>query len=98
VDHAPGDAEIEPSKPELVVEITTAKSANNGNLVRDRLVQERARLIDPLIFDKTGTFPEGRCGVVRAAVARAGPKANRNTPSRAGSARRARNETCRGPR
>ena len=48
----------------LVVAITTAMSASNGILVRDRLALEKAREIDMVIFDKTGTLTEGRFGVV----------------------------------
>jgi Cu2+-exporting ATPase len=48
----------------LVVAITTAMSASNGILVRDRLALEKARQIDTVIFDKTGTLTEGRFGVV----------------------------------
>jgi Cu2+-exporting ATPase len=48
----------------LVVAITTAMSASNGILVRDRLALEKAREIDTVIFDKTGTLTEGRFGVV----------------------------------
>jgi Cu2+-exporting ATPase len=38
----------------LVVSITTAMGASNGILVRDRLALERMRLIDTVLFDKTG--------------------------------------------
>jgi Cu2+-exporting ATPase len=48
----------------LVVAITTAMSASNGILVRDRLALEKARELDTVIFDKTGTLTEGRFGVV----------------------------------
>jgi Cu2+-exporting ATPase len=48
----------------LVVAITTAMSASNGILVRDRLALEKARQLDTVIFDKTGTLTEGRFGVV----------------------------------
>jgi Cu2+-exporting ATPase len=47
----------------LVVAITTAMSASNGILVRDRLALEQARRLDTVIFDKTGTLTEGRFGV-----------------------------------
>jgi P-type Cu2+ transporter len=53
----------------LVVAISTAKGANNGILVRDRLAFEAAREIDTIIFDKTGTLTEGRFGVVGMATA-----------------------------
>lgn len=48
----------------LVVAITTAKGANNGILVRDRLELEAAREIDVVMFDKTGTLTKGEFGVV----------------------------------
>ena len=48
----------------LVVAITTAMSANNGILVRDRLALEAARELDTIIFDKTGTLTKGEQGVV----------------------------------
>jgi Cu2+-exporting ATPase len=53
----------------LVVAITTALSASNGILVRDRLALEQAREIDTVIFDKTGTLTEGRFGVVGSVTA-----------------------------
>jgi len=48
----------------LVVAITTATSANNGILVRDRRAMESARQIDVVIFDKTGTLTKGEQGLV----------------------------------
>ncbi|HRQ38086.1 MAG TPA: heavy metal translocating P-type ATPase [Chloroflexota bacterium] len=48
----------------LVVAITTALSARNGILVRDRRALEAAREIDTIIFDKTGTLTKGEQGVV----------------------------------
>jgi Cu2+-exporting ATPase len=48
----------------LVVAITTATSANNGILVRDRRSMESARHIDLVIFDKTGTLTRGEQGLV----------------------------------
>jgi Cu2+-exporting ATPase len=48
----------------LVVAITTATSANNGILVRDRRAMESARQIDVVIFDKTGTLTKGQQGLV----------------------------------
>jgi Cu2+-exporting ATPase len=47
----------------LVVAVSTAISARNGLLVRDRAAFERARDLDTLVFDKTGTLTEGRFGV-----------------------------------
>ncbi|MGW8226218.1 MAG: copper-translocating P-type ATPase [Anaerolineales bacterium] len=48
----------------LVVAITTAKGAQNGILVRDRLALEQAREVTTVIFDKTGTLTRGEFGVV----------------------------------
>jgi P-type Cu2+ transporter len=48
----------------LVIAITTALSARNGILVRDRLALERARTLDIVIFDKTGTLTRGEQGLV----------------------------------
>jgi Cu2+-exporting ATPase len=53
----------------LVVAITTAKGAQNGILVRDRLALEQAREINVIVFDKTGTLTEGEFGVVGVATA-----------------------------
>jgi len=47
----------------LVVAVSTALSATNGLLVRDRAAFERARSLNAVIFDKTGTLTEGRFGV-----------------------------------
>jgi Cu2+-exporting ATPase len=47
----------------LVVAISTAMSARNGVLIRDRLALEEARNIDTVVFDKTGTLTEGVLGV-----------------------------------
>lgn len=47
----------------LVVAISTALSAKNGLLIRNRAAFERARKIQAMIFDKTGTLTEGRFGV-----------------------------------
>ncbi|RMF91728.1 MAG: heavy metal translocating P-type ATPase, partial [Methanobacteriota archaeon] len=47
----------------LVVAVSTAISAKNGLLIRNRGSFERARGIDAIIFDKTGTLTEGRFGV-----------------------------------
>ena len=48
----------------LVVAITTAKGAQNGILVRDRLALENSREMDLVLFDKTGTLTKGEFGVV----------------------------------
>jgi Cu2+-exporting ATPase len=47
----------------LVVAVSTALSARNGLLIRDRSAFERARALDAIVFDKTGTLSEGRFGV-----------------------------------
>ncbi len=47
----------------LVVAVSTAISARNGLLVRNRAAFEKARKIQAVIFDKTGTLTEGRFGV-----------------------------------
>jgi len=47
----------------LVVAVSTARSARNGLLVRNRQAFERARNIQVVVFDKTGTLTEGRFGV-----------------------------------
>lgn len=48
----------------LVIAITTALSARNGILVRDRFALERARTLDVIIFDKTGTLTRGEQGLI----------------------------------
>ena len=47
----------------LVVAVSTALSAKNGLLVRDRSAFERTRNVDAVIFDKTGTLTKGEFGV-----------------------------------
>jgi P-type Cu2+ transporter len=47
----------------LVVAVSTAISARNGLLIRNRTAFEEARNIQAIIFDKTGTLTEGRFGV-----------------------------------
>jgi len=47
----------------LVVAVSTALSAGNGLLIRDRSAFERARALNAIVFDKTGTLTEGRFGV-----------------------------------
>lgn len=49
----------------LVVSISTAVSAQNGLLIRNRTAFENARKISVIIFDKTGTLTEGSFGVTR---------------------------------
>jgi Cu2+-exporting ATPase len=43
----------------LVVAVSTAKSAQNGLLIRNRTVFENARRITVVLFDKTGTLTKG---------------------------------------
>ena len=43
----------------LVISLSTAVSARNGILVKDRLALERMRTIDTVLFDKTGTLTKG---------------------------------------
>jgi Cu2+-exporting ATPase len=47
----------------LVVAVSTALSAKNGLLIRNRIAFENARNIEAVIFDKTGTLTEGKFGV-----------------------------------
>ena len=47
----------------LVVAVSTALSARNGLLIRDRTAFENARKITTVVFDKTGTLTEGSFGV-----------------------------------
>jgi len=47
----------------LVVAVSTALSARNGLLIRDRTAFENARKITTIVFDKTGTLTEGNFGV-----------------------------------
>jgi Cu2+-exporting ATPase len=47
----------------LVVAVSTALSASNGLLIRNRVAFEKARNIQALIFDKTGTLTRGEFGV-----------------------------------
>ncbi len=52
----------------LVVAVSTALSASNGLLIRNRTAFEKARNIQAIIFDKTGTLTEGRFGVTDTVV------------------------------
>ncbi len=52
----------------LVVAVSTAISAQNGLLIRNRAAFEAARNIQAIIFDKTGTLTEGRFGVTDVVV------------------------------
>jgi len=47
----------------LVVAVSTAISAKNGLLIRDRAAFERARNLQAIVFDKTGTLTKGEFGV-----------------------------------
>ncbi|GAA4821993.1 heavy metal translocating P-type ATPase [Marinicella pacifica] len=49
----------------LVVAISTAVSAQNGLLIRNRTAFEESRKISVLVFDKTGTLTKGDFGVTR---------------------------------
>ncbi len=52
----------------LVVAVSTALSAQNGLLIRDRAAFERGRNIQAIIFDKTGTLTKGEFGVTDTVV------------------------------
>lgn len=47
----------------LVVATSTAQSARNGLLIRNRTQFENSRKIDTVVFDKTGTLTHGEFGV-----------------------------------
>src|SRR3989454_2543449 len=47
----------------LVVAVSTGLSARSGLLIRARSGFERARALDAVVFDETGTLTEGRLGV-----------------------------------
>lgn len=47
----------------LVVAVSTAISAKNGFLIRDRVAFESIRNIETIVFDKTGTLTKGEFGV-----------------------------------
>ncbi len=47
----------------LVVAVSTALSAQNGLLIRNRSSFEKSRDINAIIFDKTGTLTRGKFGV-----------------------------------
>ena len=53
----------------LVVSISTALSAHNGILVKDRLALERMREVDVVLFDKTGTLTAAQHEVTGVAAA-----------------------------
>ncbi|MFD1184817.1 copper-translocating P-type ATPase [Pontibacter rugosus] len=52
----------------LVVAISTAVSAKNGLLIRNRTAFENSRNITTIIFDKTGTLTQGSHAVARVVV------------------------------
>ncbi|MCB9051267.1 MAG: copper-translocating P-type ATPase [Lewinellaceae bacterium] len=56
----------------LVSAISTALSAQNGLLIRNRTAFENARKITTLVFDKTGTLTTGEFGVSRFTSVREG--------------------------
>ncbi len=47
----------------LVVSVSTARSAKNGLLIRDKRAFEAAKDVQVIVFDKTGTLTEGRFAV-----------------------------------
>ncbi len=47
----------------LVVAVSTALSARNGLLIRNRTAFEQARNLDAIVFDKTGTLTKGEFAV-----------------------------------
>jgi len=47
----------------LVIAVSTALSARNGLLIRNRAAFERGRNIQAILFDKTGTLTKGTFGV-----------------------------------
>ena len=52
----------------LVISISTAMSARNGILVKDRLALERMRDVDVVLFDKTGTLTSAQHAVTGVAA------------------------------
>ncbi len=53
----------------LVIAISTAMSARQGILIKDRLALERMRKVDTVLFDKTGTLTLGNHAVSNLAAA-----------------------------
>ena len=47
----------------LVIAVSTALSAKNGLIIRNRIAFEKAKNIQAIIFDKTGTLTKGKFGV-----------------------------------
>ena len=64
----------------LVIAISTALSARNGILVKNRFALERMRTIDAVLFDKTGTLTKG-AHVVTGFAAAKGPRKVTRSPS-----------------
>lgn len=60
----------------LVVAISTAISAQNGLLIRNRTAFENSRKITSIVFDKTGTLTKGEFGVTRVEILKEGLQAN----------------------
>jgi Cu2+-exporting ATPase len=56
----------------LVVAVSTALSAKNGLLIRNRAAFEKARNLQAIIFDKTGTLTQGKFGVTDVVVFQSG--------------------------
>jgi Cu2+-exporting ATPase len=52
----------------LVIAVSTALSAKNGLLIRNRTAFEKARNLEAIIFDKTGTLTKGEFGVSETVV------------------------------
>ncbi len=52
----------------LVVAVSTAISARNGLLIRNRAAFEAARNIQAILFDKTGTLTQGKFGITDVVV------------------------------
>ena len=52
----------------LVVAVSTALSAQNGLLIRNRAAFEKSRNLQAIIFDKTGTLTKGEFGVTDTVV------------------------------
>ena len=52
----------------LVVSLSTALSAREGILIKDRLALERMRTVEAVLFDKTGTLTAGRHAVTGVAA------------------------------
>jgi Cu2+-exporting ATPase len=60
----------------LIVAKSTALSAKNGLLIKNRTAFENARKITTLVFDKTGTLTEGKFAVSKVVLLQSGLKEN----------------------